>query len=141
MHKSESLISTVHFGFDKDNLFVRIDPKIPFSDFDAGTEISVFSSGPAQMRITCPVRSGLIGAELSEKKGDDWQKAKDLPDAAIQDIFEIGIPFADLKAREKDALNLSISVRRGGEEIERCPWRGYFTVFVPTADFEAMMWS
>jgi alpha-amylase/alpha-mannosidase (GH57 family) len=140
MHKSESLISMVYFGFDKEHLFLRIDPKIPFSDFDEGTVISVFSSGPAQMRVSCPVKSGLIGAELSEKKGADWQKIKDLRDAAIQDILEIGIPFADLNAREKDELSLFISVRRGGEEIERCPWRGYATLVVPTADFEAMMW-
>jgi alpha-amylase/alpha-mannosidase (GH57 family) len=140
MHKSESLISTVYFGFDKDNLFLRIDAKIPFSDFSEGTEIAVFSSGPAPMRITCPVKSGLILAELSEKRGEDWEKVKDLREAAIKDVFEIGIPFAELKAGEKDELNLFISVRRGGEEIERCPWRGYLTVSVPTADFESMMW-
>ena len=33
MHKSESLISTVFYGFNKDTLFLRIDPKIPFAEF------------------------------------------------------------------------------------------------------------
>lgn len=141
MHKSESLISTVHFGFDKDNLYLRIDPKISFADFDEGTEISLFTSKPANIKITCPVKTGQINAELFEKTGEEWNKVKDIREVAIQDIFEIGILFADLKAKEKDELDLFISVRKGGEEIERCPWRGYLTVLVPTPDFEAMMWS
>lgn len=140
MHKSESLISTVHFGFDKDNLYLRIDPKIPFADFDEGTEISIVTSKPADIKITCPVKAGKIKAELFEQTGEEWKKVKDIKEVAIQDIFEIGLLFSDLKTKEKDELDLFISVRKGGEEIERCPWRGYLTVFVPTPDFEAMMW-
>jgi hypothetical protein len=79
-------------------------------------------------------------AELYEKTKDEWKKVKDISEVAAVDVFEIGVTFADLKAREKEEINLFISVRKGGEEIERCPWRGHISVLVPTENFEAMMW-
>ncbi|MDA8431443.1 MAG: hypothetical protein M0Z60_00600, partial [Nitrospiraceae bacterium] len=75
-----------------------------------------------------------------EKVNEEWKKVKDLFDVAAVDVFEIGIPFADLLAKEKDEINLFISIRKDDEEIERCPWRGHISVSVPTEDFEAMMW-
>jgi hypothetical protein len=92
------------------------------------------------MRISCPLTKGKTGGTLYEMVGGGWKKIKEIPEVAAVDVFEIGIPFADLKAGEKDEIDLFISVRKGEEEIERCPWRGHVTLTVPTADFEAMMW-
>jgi len=140
MHKSESLISTIYFGFDKDNLFLRIDPKIPFDDFQEDLEFSIITSKPANIKITCPVKGRHIMGKLFEKANEDWIEVKDISEVAVQDIFEIGIPFSDLKAKEKDDINVFISIRKDSEEIERCPWRGHIIINVPTEDFEAMMW-
>jgi len=140
MHKSESLISTVYYGFDKDNLFIRVDPKIPFSDFEDGVEFWIITSKPADRRVSCPVKGGEIRGQLFEKKGDAWNKVKDIDEVAAQDVFEICIPFVDLKAKVKDEINFFISIRKGQEEIERCPWRGFISLSVPTEDFEAMLW-
>ena len=140
MHKSESLISTVYYGFNADTLFLRIDPIIPFAEFEEDTEFLVVTSRPADIKIAYPIKGEGKIAELFEKTGDEWKKVRDVSEVAALDIFEIGVPFADLKAREKDEINLFISVRKEGEEIERCPWRGHISVVVPTEDFEAMMW-
>ncbi len=140
MHKSESLISTLYYGFNADTLFLRIDPKIPFAEFEEGTEFLLVTSRPADIRIAYPINGEGKAAELFEKTNDEWKKVKDINEVAAVDIFEVGVTFADLKAREKDEINLFISVRKGGEEIERCPWRGHISVLVPTEDFEAMMW-
>jgi alpha-amylase/alpha-mannosidase (GH57 family) len=140
MHKSESLISSIYYGFNKTTLFLRVDPKTPFAGFEEGIEFSVVTSRPAEMRISCPLAQGQIRGGLYEKAGEGWKKVKEIVDAAALDVFEIAIPFAELKAREKDEVNLFISIRKGEEEIERCPWRGHVTLSVPTEDFEAMMW-
>ncbi len=140
MHKSESLISAVHYGFDRDNLYLRIDPRLPFDEFEEGVDFSIITSKPAEVRVTFPLRKKEARAELFERAGEEWKKVRDMDEAAAQEIFEISAPFADLKARERDEINLFISVRKGSEEIERCPWRGHISVTVPTADFEAMMW-
>ena len=85
-------------------------------------------------------RNGLVQPELFEKKNGEWEKIKDITEAAMQDILEIAIPFKDIKAKAEDELNLFITAYRGNEEIERCPWRGNISVTVPTPDFEATMW-
>ncbi|TAN41429.1 MAG: glycoside hydrolase [Nitrospirae bacterium] len=140
MHKSESLISTIFFGFDRETLFLRIDPKGSFDDLEEGLEFSVMTSSPADIRISCVLDQQPLKGTVYEKKEDVWVRRREIPDMAVRDIFEIAIPFADLKAVEKQDLQLFISVRKDGEEIERCPWRGHICITVPTADFEAMMW-
>lgn len=140
MHKSESLVSSMYYGFNEGTLFVRIDPAVPFDALDDDIEIAIITSKPADIKIICPVNGNNSRANLFEKLNEEWVLVKEMPDVAIKDIFEISIPFADLKAKQKDELNLFISIRKRNEEIERCPWRGHITVSVPTPDFEAMMW-
>jgi alpha-amylase/alpha-mannosidase (GH57 family) len=139
MHKAESILSDLYYGFNKNNFFLRIDPSIPFSELPDNTTIFINIVKPSQIKITFPIKLSLK-AELFIKGNGDWEKTKDINDVAIQDIFEIGIPFEDLKAKEKDEINLFISIMKNSEEMERCPWRGFITFTVPTPDFEAMMW-
>ena len=139
MHKAESILSNLYYGFNKDNLFLRIDPAIPFIELPDNTKFSINIVKPSQIKIIISVKP-LLNAELFRKSDENWEKIKDISDFAVQDIFEIGISFTDLNAREKDEINLFISIIKNGEEIERCPWRGYITLTVPTPDFEAMMW-
>lgn len=140
MHKSESLITSIYYGFNKDFLFLRLDPKFPFEKFEEGTEFSIITSKPADIKITVPVKGKESKATLFEKANDDWIVVKELSEVAVLDIFEIGVPFADLKAKENDEIQIFISIRKDDEEIERCPWRGHLSITVPTPDFEALMW-
>jgi alpha-amylase/alpha-mannosidase (GH57 family) len=140
MHKSESLISTIFFGFNQNFLFLRIDPKGSFDEFEEGLEFSIITSIPSEIKISSRLDDEIIKGVIYEKSKDEWISKKEIHDLAIDDIFEIGIPFTDLKAKENDEINLFISIRKNGEEIERCPWRGHISIRVPTADFEAIMW-
>ncbi len=139
MHKAESILSILYYGFNMDSLFLRLDTSTSFSDFPEDTKIVINLIRQSQMKIEVSLKP-LPQAELFIKSDGEWKKIKDITDVAIQDIFEIGIPFIDLDAREKDEISLYISVVKNGEEIERCPWRGFITVTVPTPDFEAMLW-
>lgn len=139
MHKSESILSVLYYGFNKDTLFLRLDPAIPFHEFPDGTKISLHLLKQSQMKIEVSFKPELR-AEFFLKTDSEWKKRKDIADIAVQDVFEIGIPFSDLDAREKEEISLHISVMKNGEEIERCPWRGHITIPVPTSDFEAMLW-
>ncbi|MBI5188140.1 MAG: glycoside hydrolase family 57 [Nitrospirae bacterium] len=140
MHRAESILSNLYYGFNKDTLFLRVDPGIPFSEFPEDTKFSINTVKPAQFKIIAAIKAPFLKAELFEKTDGEWEKIKDITDVAVQDIFEIGIPFNDLKARENDEMSLFLSIIKNGEEMERCPWRGYITLTVPTPDFEAMMW-
>ena len=138
MHKVESILSTLYYGFNKDNLFLRLDPAVSFEELSDDTRFSISFSKPSQLKVSVSFKP--LRAELLGKTDEGWQRIKDIPDVAIQDIFEAGISFSDLNAHEKDEIIFSISILTNGEEIERCPTRGYISLTVPTPDFEAMMW-
>jgi len=140
MHKSESLISSIYYGFNKDFLFLRLDPKFPFDKFEEGTEFSIITSKPSDIKITVPIKQKELKATLFEKSNDEWIRAKEITEVAVLDIFEIGVPFSDLKAKENDEIHLYISISKDTEEMERCPWRGHLCITVPTPDFEALLW-
>ena len=140
MHRAESILSQIYYGFNKDNLFLRIDPTVPFKTFPKDSEFSIFISKPFQFKIIVPVKLDSPKAELLEKVGEEWIKVKYITDVALLDILEIKIPFADVKAKEKDEMNLSICLIKNSEEMEKCPSRGFISFTVPTSDFEKMMW-
>jgi alpha-amylase/alpha-mannosidase (GH57 family) len=138
MHKAESILSTLYYGFNKDSLFLRLDPSVSFSELSNDTRFSINFTKPSQFKVTVSLKP--LKAELLRRTDEGWQKIKDVPDVAVQDIFEVGILFIDLGAREREEIIFSISILKNSEEIERCPSRGYVSLTVPTADFEAMMW-
>ncbi len=139
MHKSESILSSLYYGFNKDFLFLRLDPSAPFAQLPEDSQLSINVDRPAPHKILVTIKHP-VAAELLRRGENEWIRIKDIPDIAVQDILEIRIAFSDLQAMEKDEIILSVSIIRDGEEIERCPWRGHVAFSVPTADFEAMMW-
>jgi alpha-amylase/alpha-mannosidase (GH57 family) len=139
MHKAESLLSSLYYGFNKNSLFLRLDPAMPLEKFPDDIAFAIDFVKPYPIKVTVTIRP-VIAAALYEKADSEWKKVKEIPDVAFIDIFEIGIPFIDLKAREKDTVNFSICILKNGDELERCPWRGQVMLTVPTPDFEAMLW-
>ncbi|HET6514925.1 MAG TPA: glycoside hydrolase family 57 protein [Thermodesulfovibrionales bacterium] len=139
MHMTESFISRIYYGFDQSTLFVRVDPKKTFDDLPEGAHLSIHITQPFPFKVTVSLRNG-AKATLFSKSDGEWRAVKAVEGVAVDEILECAIPFQDIKAKERDELNLFLSIEREGKEIERCPWRGYVTVTVPTADFEAMMW-
>jgi len=138
MHRAESLVSEIRYGFDLHNLHVRVDPKMPFRDFPEGSVVSIRFLKPAEMKLDIDI-AGRVPAALYEKSDDGWAKTAEVP-AAVNEILEASVPFGLIKAEVGDEVDFTVVVCRGKEEIERCPWRGYVSLTAPSADFEAMMW-
>ncbi|MCL4475657.1 MAG: glycoside hydrolase family 57 protein [Nitrospirae bacterium] len=139
MHMTEGLISRIYYGFNQDTLFIRVDPKESFDVFPEGSVLSVEISRPFPFRVDIPLSKGAT-AKLFGRSDGEWSDIREITDVALDEILECAIPFRDIKAKERDELNIFIMVRREDEQFERCPWRGYITVTLPTPDFEAMMW-
>ncbi|MBF0506417.1 MAG: glycoside hydrolase [Nitrospirae bacterium] len=140
MHKSESFVSSMHYGFNKDNFYMRLDPKIPFTDVQERIIIRLNIVKPFEFRIVFDMRGDAPVAVLNEKISENWKEVKTLENVAARDIFELEVPFSDLGAKENDEIQFSIEILRNGDEAERCPWRGYITFAVPSPDYETIMW-
>ncbi len=138
MHSSESLITRIYYGFNQDTLFIRIDPSSPFSEFPESSGITIETIRPHVFRLYMPLRDQKGILYRRDEKG--WTAVREIADYVAKDILECAIPFSALEAKEREEIDFFITVIRNGEEIERCPWRGYISVIVPTADFDAIMW-
>ncbi|MGD0281810.1 MAG: glycoside hydrolase family 57 protein [Dissulfurispiraceae bacterium] len=140
MHRSESIITSVYYGFNKDVFFLRIDPKVPFTEMQEKSIIHINIVKPFVLRIIYDAAKDQNSAVLYEQVNDAWKELQLLQNVAALDIFELGVAFADLKVKENDEIHFSIEIMRNGEEAERCPWRGYITVTVPSPYYETLMW-
>jgi alpha-amylase/alpha-mannosidase (GH57 family) len=140
MHKSESFVSAIYYGFNKDNLYIRIDPVTPFTETKEPIILQIDIVQPFTFRITFNLQENALSATLHEKVFEEWILIKTIENVAAKEIFEIEIPFADIKAHENDEIHFSMDIMKNGDEIERCPWRGYITVTVPTPYYEMLMW-
>ncbi|NLI29431.1 MAG: glycoside hydrolase [Nitrospiraceae bacterium] len=148
MHKSESLIAAMYYGFNPGHLYLRVDPLTPFTDLSEQITFSINIMQPRRCKIVYRIAADGV-AELREKTDNQWRTVKTLSHVAAKDVFEIEIPFADIGAKEHDDLHLAIDIFRtvpdtpttnGGESMERCPFRGYLIITVPTEDYEKLMW-
>jgi hypothetical protein len=153
MHRSESIIASLYYGFNRDNLYVRADPSVPFDAMkDYLVLIINILHGTSAFKVVYDLQAPQV-VPLYVKEGDGWRIIRQIEQVAAREIFEIELPFAVIEARENDAVQFSLDVVRNHEAaeaspqspprnntIERCPWRGYISVTVPTADYEKLMW-
>jgi alpha-amylase/alpha-mannosidase (GH57 family) len=150
MHKSESCIADLYYGFNKDSLFIRADPIIPLDRFEERVSLHIDIFHPSVLKIVFdPVADETA---VYESVNQEWAKSDTVLQASSSDIFEIGIPFSVLGAKENDEVHFALEVVKNGEtsigeaalmtakRMERCPWRGHIIVTVPSPDFEKIMW-
>jgi hypothetical protein len=95
---------------------------------------------PYVFKVVFDAAAPIPKAMIYEKTDEEWSLVKEIKNVAAKEIFEIEIPFSDIKTKENDEIHFSITVMKNGDEIERCPWRGHVTVIVPPVYYEAMMW-
>ncbi|MBN2655096.1 MAG: glycoside hydrolase [Nitrospirae bacterium] len=142
MHRSESTFSKIYFGFNKENLFIRLDAYEPLSELIRQGDLCVnimLLSGSAH-KIACNLGSAGSIARLSKKESELWSDKTSGLKLAAEDIFEISIPFKDIETAVDDNVSISIEVTRNSCISERLPSRGHITVTVPVAHYEDLMW-
>ena len=142
MHKAESIFSGMYYGFNTDSLFLRLDTNIAtfFMNLEERDQLFVIFLKPANFKISVSLFPD-VQAQLLRKENERWVKVKTIEDIAAKDILELGISFHDLDVLENDEVIFALSFCKNGDEIERCPFRGYITLTVPSPHFESMMWS
>ncbi len=136
MHKSVSIISKIYYGFNADYLFVRADSKEKLSEIHDCNCITIHFIKPSNLQVAAAGES----AGLYRRDDDSWKDTGITMKYAIDEIFEIAIPFKALDVKENDELSFYITTDMEGQELERYPWRGNITLHVPSPHFDKMMW-
>jgi alpha-amylase/alpha-mannosidase (GH57 family) len=134
------LINAIYFGFDHNNLFLRLDTSISpqageFTDLTLNLEFEDPVHRTISLRAAAPRTPGEIALEV---------KPADLAGRTVAvalETVEICVPFAAIPAVAGNQVSMRVSVERKGQVVERRPIHDMLSLKVPTADFEAENWS
>lgn len=136
----EQRVARVQFGFDEKRLLLRLDTVGAARTRLADVEM---------LRIVLVQPSGF--ELLVSRPGDARPSVQlfhnDVPvsshggEAATDLILELGIGWRSLVPRAEAPLHFYAELIVKGQSIERIPHEGAIETFVPSADYELMMWQ
>jgi alpha-amylase/alpha-mannosidase (GH57 family) len=136
MHQGSVTFGLLAFGFDLENLYLRLDPKgSPGALSQAASAVVVeLTTGGKTQQIKVPLDRGETPAMALEGKSGGLGRA------AVRDIVTVAVPFAELGFRVGDRVALALRVLHGEVEVERLPRTGALRFAVPGPDFERVHW-
>jgi hypothetical protein len=136
----EQRVTRLHFGFDEQRLLLRLDTvgaaRTRLADVEllrivmlqpAGFEVLVSRPGDARPAVQLFHNDVPVSAHGGE--------------AATDVILELALGWRSLTPRAEVPLHFYAELITGGQSIERIPHEGAVETFVPSADYELMMWQ
>jgi alpha-amylase/alpha-mannosidase (GH57 family) len=133
-------LKELHFGFDLERLFVRVDCENNARDELAGLELRIGFLDPAghELRIQAGTKDRPLRFELlHEEKPTDARGVE----VAIGPIVEAAIPWARLGVAVNQSVQFYVDVVEGGQSRDRAPREGIICLPCPGPDFEHIMWD
>ena len=144
MHQSETMIKEIYYGFDVNNLFVRLDLSADMKDPGSkDLSCSIIILQPHQFKIKASFKKEKRKFDLDISKLDDdrWSFVKTIDSVGVGRIVEMGIPFSDIGASVNDEVRFITVIEKDHQELERWPRGGSINIRVPAADYEEKQWS
>jgi alpha-amylase/alpha-mannosidase (GH57 family) len=121
MHRTASRFSKLYFGFDRENIYLRVD-------FDR----------PAREALAlCRLRIELYSPQRDVAIEIDPDQTQ--PHAACGEIVEVKVPFQALEVTFGQPFDV-ILIIANKHEVERFPQSGSATLMVPREDLEVENW-
>ncbi|MDD3625730.1 MAG: glycoside hydrolase family 57 protein [bacterium] len=145
MHRAETIITYIYFGFDKENLYLRIDTRESLKNIKLNNcriEIVFINPDDFKIKMECRNIEGVpFEYRLFKKEEDQYLEKSVMNDSAsAKDIIEMKIPLAEIGALPGHSLSFFILLWDDGNLIERAPEQGPINLLVPSEDFEKKHW-
>lgn len=147
MHQVDSQLRGLHYGFDLNHLFVRVDGASRFREIagpKSGEVVVVEITRPRRSRIEIPIapQDGRPRpARLTRFEEGSFLDSATTSICAVDQVVELRVPFSDLGIKAGDTVELAILRMDNGRTLETLPARSPVVFRAPDSDFEAMMWS
>jgi alpha-amylase/alpha-mannosidase (GH57 family) len=139
MHRGSGLARALHFGFDAERLYLRLDFAAGAPPGE-GVDLRLERIEPRPMRVRVV---GLAAGERTVSGGptDGPQAPLDGARCHVGPLLELAVPFASLGLAPGEIVTLLVQVLRDGQPVESVPSDEGLSFTVPGPDFEAEMWS
>jgi len=138
MHKSESLFSYLYYGFNRQSLFLRLDPRMSIKDYE-DLKIQIQIIEPLRIKIVCDNFKEKL-ANVFIQKDETWIKIGEIETIAFDEILEIELPFHVLEIKQEENICLFIEIFKNSYIIDRAPVVGFIKIHIPPPDFDKLMW-
>ncbi len=133
MHQATPPFAALYYGFDLDQLYLRLDPSAATQTAD-WTEIEL-DAGRGVKRIRFPLkREGLL-------RGKTYPDGGPVGSGVFLDILELQLGLGELGVQAGDHLWLSVRALAGEVEVQRFPSNGTLELEVPGPAFERVHWK
>lgn len=163
MHQAESILQSFHYGFDWENLYLRLDTLVPLNQLTSSELIGeerVFFKIVFLQPASCEARLNLEKnqGELFCTHEENVLSLGTFP-IVTDKVIELSIPFRLLETNEVQLLlvhpettpqqetppqlfiEFVLVVERGGIEIERWPYQGSVVLKKPNKDYLLQTWT
>ncbi len=136
IHRSESILKDIFYGFDEDYLYLRLDTSRPFKELDITICLHIIYPKLLLIKIyKDPATSLFCGHIIMDDK--DIGKVDNV---RCGKILEMGIPFKDIGGEQGSKIRFVVAVEREENEIERWPLQGYLLLTRPYPGYEDNFW-
>ena len=139
MARGERVISSIHYGADHKNLYLRVDLASPHED-EATGKLEIrweFVSHPGTAVLIAPFARGGASASLSTKGG----RTRTSVPCVADDVIECALPLMAAGFAPGTQCEFIIAVEADGSEVERWPRDGLLAVEAPSEEYELDHWS
>ena len=137
-------ISSVEFGFDPNNLYLKVGGSMPMRDAIGGDqELSVNFLKPEGCRIVVSAVGGTLHASMMERPRGGRDVARMCPDihVAAGRLLELQVPFQCLGVAKDAMVAFIVAMNRRGAEVEHHPRHRPIEVQVPDERFPSRNWT
>jgi hypothetical protein len=133
MHRTSKLVQKLVYGFDRENLYIRLDAAEKFSDLKGLC---------VEIKMTQAGKTAGIKFIMDDRKIEGYDIDTRGIEFAAGDIFEAKIPFTKLgHMTDIKEFKMLIVISRDGLEIEKIPEKGVTMIQVPDERFELYNWK
>jgi hypothetical protein len=137
----EGPLSGMHFGFDGERLLLRFDARggpvrERLTEIDA-LRVSFFQPAGFELLLSHPGWQ----QPIVQLYHHDVPVTESGVVAAADIILEVAIPLRSLGLETDDPIQFFVELIDDEQAVDRLPVEGAIETFVPSPDFEAMMWQ
>lgn len=120
IRRALSVVKQIYFGHDSDNLYLRIDTVLPIEKYfseDYQFDFEILT--PARFKLSISKEKASLNKYIPEKK--QWIETTVSVDFKFSKILELSLPLSTFSLEKDKNFQFRLTVRKGEEEIERCP--------------------
>ena len=142
MHRAETLIKQILFGFDLNNAYFRIDPHQGRAEelFDMNFQFQILIL-PSFILTIYRREDGDTQITLERERDDTWIILDHHCEIGIGSVMEVKVPFSDLDAASGESIRFRVSISQSNVVFEEHPQAGSIHFQVPGPHFEEMDWE